>query len=149
MMLEDRFLVDGEGWSILTDIIGVPTNKVFFGALLEEERTIYKFYSINHDRFFTVPKEQVTYKNFKQADCCHLVESESFDIGEKVLFWDDGPKLCKGEVKSIHGNTVTLKSDNRIMDVNDLYVVQFKHEFLNIEGCVSKIELRCHQNRMR
>lgn len=140
MKLEDACIIDGEGWSILTDVIGIPNDFMLNGELVESEITLYKFYSIRYDRFFTVPKQQM--QNAKPVKCCRLVESEEINIGDIVLWWEKGPKLERGKVIRKDKNMVSLKTDEvgMVMQVNDLLVVKFEHEFLPIED-VDNVEL--------
>ena len=139
MNIEDSLLVDGEGWSILTEIIGYPKYSCAHGLKIQtSEGTVYRFYSIVYKRFFDMPKEAVTYNGTKVADCCKIEWCDDPGVNEQVFFWDAGPKLSLGRVKSIHDGTVTIISENSAYDVDAAIVVKFEHQYLNIENCKNK-----------
>jgi len=143
MIVEDCILIDGEGWSVLTQIIGVPVYSCVHGLRIQTtEKTIYRFYSIFYDRFFDVPKDSFTEEIYIEADCCYVEWSDDLSINEKVLFYSGSMELSRGRIKSFHDGTITIISNNAAYDVDKALAIKFNHHYKNVALCKNKTR-RC------
>lgn len=146
--IEDRFIVESEGWSVCIDMIETPMYDCVHGLKIHNRNyTDYVFYSILNDREFIISQCNLSLDNIKKVDCCRLVEADYVDIGESVLFWTTKPSLMPGKVVKKNGDVCTIKTKkgDAVMDVSDIFVIKFKHEVMNIENCVSKCG--CYEER--